>query len=134
MSRGAGGSSGGTGSFFIGLLMMIAGGYLFLDSIRVTNSFGLGFSIFHYSRFHMTGGMVLIPLIFGTGLIFYNSKNIFGWALSIASLVMLGFGIIQSINFSLRGMSAFELITILVLIAGGAGLFLNSLRNYDPKE
>lgn len=134
MTRGAGGSSGGTGSFFMGLLMLIAGGYLFLDSIRVTNSFGLGYSLFSYGRFHMTGGMVLIPLIFGVGLIFYNSKNILGWALSIASLVMLSFGIIQSINFSLRGMSAFELITILVLIAGGAGLFLSSLRNYDKNK
>jgi len=133
MSKGAGGSSGGTGSFFTGLFMMIAGGYLFLDSIRVTNSFGLGFNVFHYSRFHMTGGMVLVPLIFGTGLIFYNSRSILGWALSVASLVMLGLGIIQSINFSLRGMSAFELITILVLIAGGAGLFLSSLRNHDQK-
>lgn len=133
MTRGAGGSSGGTGNFFIGLIMMIAGGYLFLDSIRVINTFGLGYSLMSFGRFHMTGGMVLIPLIFGVGLIFYSSRNILGWALSLASLIMLGFGIIRSINFSLRGMSAFELITILVLVAGGAGLFLSSLKDYDKK-
>lgn len=134
MSRGAGGTSGGTGRFFIGLIMMVAGGYLFLDSVRVSNSFGLAFSLFSYGGFHMTGGMVLIPLMFGAGLIFYNSKSILGWALSIASLIMLGFGIIRSINFSIKNMSAFELITILVLVSGGVGLFLSSLKNYDQDQ
>lgn len=134
MIKGAGGSSGGTGSFFIGLIMMTAGAYLFLNSVRVTHGFGLGYGIFSYGRFTMTGGMVLIPLVFGIGMIFYNSKNIAGWALSIASIVMLCFGVIQSINFSLRGMSAFELICILVLFAGGAGMFLNSLKNHDSDK
>lgn len=134
MSSGAGGSSGGTGSFFIGLIMMTAGSYLFLNSIRVTHRFGLGYGIFNYRGFSLTGGMVLIPLIFGIGMIFYNSKNIAGWALSLASFVMLGFGIIQSINFSMMGMSAFDLVCILVLMAGGAGMFLNSLRNHDTNK
>jgi hypothetical protein len=42
---------------------------------------------------------------------------------------MLVFGIISSINFRLRSMSSFELITIIVLAVGGLGLFLSSLKN-----
>lgn len=129
--KGAGGTNGGIGRFFIGLIMMVAGGYLFFDAIRVTHHFHLGYSIYSFGSFHLTSGMVLVPLIFGIGLIFFNSRNFIGWLLSGASLVMLIFGIISSINFRLRNMSAFELIVILILLVGGIGLFLSSLRGYD---
>ena len=128
---GAGGTSGGTGRFFIGLVMMVAGGYLFLNAIDVDNNFHLGYRIYSLGRLHLTSGMTLVPLIFGIGFIFYNYRNIIGWALSGVSLVMLGFGIISSIQFRLRHMSAFELITILVLMVGGVGLFLSALRSYE---
>ena len=75
------------------------------------------------------GGMVMVPFIFGVGLVFYNSRNILGWILAIGALVMLVFGVITSINFQLRHMSAFDLIVILVLLVGGIGLFLRSLKN-----
>ena len=75
--------------------------------------------------------MVMIPLIFGIGMIFYNSKAILGWFLTLSSLIMLVFGIISSIQFHFQNMSAFEFLTILVLVAGGVGLFLSSLRDYD---
>lgn len=129
--QGAGGTSGGVGRFFIGLVMMVAGGYLFLDAIRITHHFHMGYAIYSWGGFRLTTGMVLIPLIFGIGMIFYNSKKILGWVLSIGALVMLLFGVIASIQFRLRSMSAFELIMILVLLAGGLGLFLNSLRSFD---
>lgn len=131
MSRGAGGTDGGLGRFFIGLVMMVAGGYLFFDAIRVTHGFHMGYRLYSFGGFHLTSGMVLVPFIFGIGIIFYNSKNFIGWLLSSASLVMLAFGIISSIQFRLRSMSAFELITILVLAVGGLGLFLSSLKNFS---
>ncbi len=127
---GAGGSEGGIGRFFIGLIMIIAGGYLFLNNIHVTNNFrfGLGHGLFMLGGFSITSGYVLIPFIFGIGIIFYNSKNYIGWFLSGGSLIMLGFGVLTSVHFRLRHMTAFELISILVLLIGGIGLFLSSLR------
>ena len=132
--RGAGGTAGGIGQFFIGLVMMIAGGYLFLDAVKVTHGFGLHRAIYTIGSFNLTSGMVLVPLIFGVGFIFYNSKNPLGWILTAASLIMLTFGIIASIKFKLRYMSAFELITILVLAVGGLGLFFSSLRNFNLED
>lgn len=129
--KGAGGTQGGIGRFFIGLVMMIGGGYLFLDAIKVTHNFGFGRALYTFGSFQLTSGMTLIPLVFGVGIIFYNSKNILGWALTASSLIMLGFGIIASIRFRLQHMSAFELIMILVLMVGGLGLFLSSLRSSD---
>ncbi|MGD9212120.1 MAG: hypothetical protein PVI90_15165 [Desulfobacteraceae bacterium] len=131
--QGAGGTKGGVGRFFIGLSMMIAGGYLFLNAIRVTHGFHMGYRIYSFGGYNLTSGMTLIPLIFGIAFIFYNSRNILGWLLTIMALIMLGVGVISSIHFSLRGMSAFNLIMILILLFGGLGLFLSSLRNLEER-
>jgi hypothetical protein len=130
--NGAGGTSGGIGRFFIGLTMLIAGGYLFMNSIRVTSNFRLGFGFRHtFSSFtgFSTSGYVLIPFIFGIGMVFYDAKNVIGWFLVFASLVMLVFGIISTLNFRMVHLSVFMLISILVLMIGGLGLFLSSLRS-----
>jgi len=127
--RGAGGTEGGIGRFFIGLTMMVAGGYLFLHNIHVSVRFGLGYMFFSVWGVGITSGMVLVPFIFGVGMIFYNSRNLLGWGLAVASLVMLSFGVIAQTRFQLRSMTAFELLTILVLLVGGIGLFLSSLRS-----
>jgi hypothetical protein len=130
--RGAGGTEGGTGRFFIGLIMIVAGGYLFLHSINVSIGMGLGYQFFSMWGFGITSGMVLVPFIFGIGLVFYDAKSWIGWLLAGASLVMLGFGVIAQTRFHLNAMTAFDLLTILVLLVGGIGLFLSSLRG--PKS
>ena len=126
--RGAGGTSGGEGSFFIGIIMMIAGGYLLLRGIMVRPQFGLGNTMYSIGGFPVTTGLVLVPFAFGIGMIFYNSRNWLGWLLMLGSVIALVVGVIASINFSLVGMSAFDLLMILVLLIGGVGLFLRSLR------
>jgi hypothetical protein len=127
--RGAGGTEGGIGRFFIGLTMMVAGGYLFLHNIHVSVGFGLGYMFFSVWGVGITSGMVLVPFIFGVGMIFYNGRNILGWGLTVASLVMLSFGVIAQTHLQLQSMTAFDLLTILVLLVGGIGLFLSSLHN-----
>ncbi|MEM9300769.1 MAG: hypothetical protein AAGE01_01580 [Pseudomonadota bacterium] len=129
--RGAGGTDGGVGRFFVGLVMMAAGGYLLLKNIHVHSGFGFGVGLFSFGGFGVTGGMLLVPFIFGIGFVFYNSRNPIGWLLVGASLVALVFGVITSTSFRLRPMTSFDLLTILVLLVGGIGLFLSSLRRLD---
>ena len=133
--RGAGGTSGGTGNFFIGIIMMCSGFYLLLNSISVTANFGSGAHLFNFSglgaNYSITSGMIMIPFMFGVGIIFFNGKNMLGWLLTVGSIAALIIGVISSIRFSFRGMSAFDLITILVLAIGGLGLFLRSLKQLD---
>ena len=130
--RGAGGTRGGTGQFLLGLVMLVGGSYLFLNSISVTSTFGFGarlYSIFAFGgHFSITSGMIMFPFMIGVGMVFYDAKNWLGWLLACASIVALVFGVIASIRFSFQAMSAFDLITILVLSVGGLGLFLRSLR------
>ena len=130
----AGGTRGGTGRFFIGLAMMVVGGYLFLDAVRVNNHFGLYSPIFSWGGVSVRSGMVLVPFIFGIGMIFYNARWMLGWILAIGSLAMLSFGVITSIHFQLRAMSAFDILVIIVLTVGGIGLFISSLRELGATE
>ncbi len=135
--NGAGGSPGGIGHFFIGLLMMSGGFYMLLNAIVVTSSFGLGSRLYSFNALGagvgITGGMVIIPFIFGIGFIFYNSRNPLGWLLSIGSITALIFGVISTVRFSMRTMSSFDLIIILILAVGGLGLFLRSLRSINSR-
>ncbi len=134
--KGAGGTSGGIGQFLVGFFMLSGGLYLLLNAIKVQSTFGLGMSLYHVgvgNGFNITGGMVMVPFIFGVGILFFNGKNIVGWLLALGSIAALIFGVITSIQFSLRSMTAFELIAILVLAFGGLGLFLRSLKNFEAQ-
>ncbi len=133
--RGAGGTDGGIGQFFIGLIMLVAGTYLFLNAVQInTGGFGFGMGLFRMGGFNVTGGMVFVPFIFGIGIMFYNARNPLGWLLTCASLVMLAVGIITNLRLHLRPMTAFELMTMIVLAVGGLGLLLNSLRSFEARQ
>ncbi|PCJ60051.1 MAG: hypothetical protein COA79_09610 [Planctomycetota bacterium] len=130
--NGAGGTSGGIGQFFIGFIMMCGGFYMLLNNIIISSGGygGYGFSRWGYN-FSVTSGMIMIPFMFGVGMIFYNYKNIFGWMIAVGSITALIFGVISSIQFRFKPLGAFDLIVILVLAVGGLGLFLKSLRDID---
>ncbi|MBR2655313.1 hypothetical protein [Yoonia sp.] len=126
MPRGAGGSDGGNTQFLIGLIMMIGGGYLLLNGIVVRPNFGG--RMFGVGGMPVTSGMILIPLMFGIGLIFYNAKNWLGWIIAGASLIALVFGVIANTTVQFARLSVFDILVIMVLLVGGLGLFLRSLR------
>lgn len=126
--KGAGGTDGGSMQFLLGLVMIIGGGYLLLSEIVVQTPFGFGRSLYAWGNVSITTGMVLIPMMFGVGMIFYNARNPLGWALAVGSVIALVFGVIANIQIRISTMSAFDLIVILVLLVGGIGLFLSSLR------
>lgn len=112
---------------------MCGGFYLLLNAISVTSNFSLGYRLYNVGGMGITGGTILIPLIFGIGIIFYNAKNLLGWLLTLGSLTALIFGVLASVRFNLRTMTTFDLLVILVLAVGGLGLFLRSLKAIDAK-
>lgn len=136
--KGAGGTPGGIGTFILGFLMMCVGLYLLLNSIVVTPWYGLGTSLFSFSVWGnpltINSGMILILFVIGVGMIFFNGKNILGWIIAVASLVSLVAGVIANIHFQFRSMTLFDLVCILVLSVGGAGLLLRSLVDHKTSK
>jgi hypothetical protein len=122
------------GRFFLGLIMIIMGLYLFLNNLHVSQSFSLATPMMNMGSFHLTTGYVLIPFLFGIGMIFYNPNNDLGWFLVIISLILLGVGIISSVQFRLGRMTVFELMMIAGLVLGGVGLFLSGVRRLNRRR
>ncbi len=115
------------GRFIMGFIMFVGGVYLLLQEIRVYTGFGHGRSLYQVGNVGITSGYILLIFMLGVGVLFFNGKNILGWILTAGSLVALVFGVIANTNLSLNGLSAFDLIVILVLLAGGLGLLLSGM-------
>lgn len=126
--KGAGGTPGGIGQFFIGLMCAVAGGWLLTNQVSVSS--GGGWMIYGYNGF----GLSLIPFILGTGLIFFNGKSIMGWLLLAAGLVIVFVGILANLNIYFRPTSLFNTLLMLALLAGGIGAMAAALRTAPVQE
>lgn len=119
--QGAGGTPGGLGTFFFGLAMAVAGGYLLTTQVTVTSNY---WHFWGYNAF----GLSLIPLLMGIGLLFFNGRSIPGWLLTFAGLVIIFVGILMHLEIYFRPTSLFNTLLMLVLLVGGLGMVARSLR------
>jgi hypothetical protein len=120
-SRGAGGTPGGIGTFFLGFAMLVAGGYLLTDQVMVTSG---AWRWGGYNPF----GLSLLPLLLGVGLLFVNGRSIIGWLLMWAGAIIIFVGILAHLEIYFRPTSLFNTLLMLVLLVGGLGLVARSLR------
>ena len=121
--NGAGGTPGGVGEFFLGLLLAVAGAYLLTTQVTVTSSYWM---LWGYNSF----GLSLLPLIFGVGILFFNGRSIIGWMLLFVGVVIIFMGIIMNLQVYFQPTSLFNTIIMLVLLAGGIGLIARSLISH----
>lgn len=119
--NGAGGTEGGLGTFVIGSLMAIAGGYLLTNQVTVTSGF---WHLWGYNAF----GLSLLPLIIGIGVLFFDGSSVIGWILTIAGALIVFLGILMHLDIYFRPTSLFNTILMLALLTGGIGLVARSLR------
>jgi hypothetical protein len=120
--RDVGGTSGGLGTFLIGCVMLVAGGYWLLSRVSVTTH---SWRIFGYDGF----GLSLVPLLFGIGLLFFNGKSPLGWLLTAVGVVIIFAGVISSLSVFIAYTSLFNMLVILILLVGGIGLIARSMRS-----
>src|SRR5262245_65654567 len=113
--RGAGGTPGGVGQFFIGLVMAVVGVYLLLNQVQVTTSF---WTFGRYGGF----GPTLLPLLVGVGFLFYNGKSVIGWLLTGLGLAIILAGIVMNLDIYFRQTTLFNTIVMLALLFGGLWL------------
>ncbi|MCC7249174.1 MAG: hypothetical protein IT473_11185 [Lysobacter sp.] len=121
--NGAGGTPGGIGQFFIGLMCAVAGGWLLTNQVHVSS--GGGWYLWGMNGF----GLSLIPFILGVGMIFFNGKSIAGWLLLAAGLVIVFVGILSNLQIYFRSTSLFNTLMMFGLLAAGLGLMAASLKS-----
>ena len=119
--RGAGGTPGGVGQFFIGLTMAVVGIYLLLNQVQVTTSF---WSFGRFGGF----GPTLLPLLVGVGFLFYNGNSIVGLILTLLGVSVIVAGNLMNIEIYFSQTTLFNTIVMLGLVFGGLGLIARSLR------
>lgn len=126
--KGAGGTSGGLGTFFAGFAMLIAGLYLLFTRVTVTTG---GWHLYGYNAF----GISLFPLLIGIGVLFFNGKSTLGWGLTLAGGLIIVVGLIANLGVYLQPTSLFDTLIMLGLITGGVGVLARSLKAMpDPAD
>jgi hypothetical protein len=133
--------------FLIGATLFAAGIFLFSNQVMVNSGFrGMGWgrgygggmgSSFGGMFAIGTGqgfGLLMIPFGIGVALLLADAYKKIGWFLVWASSAAVGAGVLQSLLFSFRTTSLWNLMTMIVMIAGGGGLMFKSLRDYQDEE
>ena len=123
----AGGTSGGLGSFLMGLVMTVAGAYLITNQVTVSSGF---WSFWGRNAF----GLTLVPLLFGIAMLFYNGRSIVGWLLAGGGVVIIFFGILSNLNIYFQPTSLFNTLLMCTLLFGGIGLLARSLRPQQRRD
>jgi hypothetical protein len=121
--KGAGGTEGGVGQFFVGLLMAVGGAYLITNQVSVTSGFWGWFG-------PHTFGLTLLPLVLGIGLLFFDGRNRAGWLLTVAGSAIIFLGILMNLRIYFEPTSLFNTLLMLALLAGGLGLVARSLKPF----
>jgi uncharacterized protein len=125
--KGAGGTAGGVVPFFVGLAMAVGGAYLLTNQVTVSTGFW-GFFGPH------TFGLSLLPLVVGTGLLFFDGKSVLGWLLTLGGALLIFLGILMNLRVYFEPTSLFNTVVMLVLLAGGLGLIARSLKASKGSE
>nr|HEX4315253.1 hypothetical protein [Kofleriaceae bacterium] len=118
-----GGTPGGTRTFLLGLIMTIVGGYLLMDRVTV---FG-GYWEWGFGSSGRTFGITLLPLLFGIGILFANSKSFAGWVLVGGGALVIVTGIIANMDIHIQQTSLMSTLIVLTLLVGGIGLIVRSV-------
>lgn len=108
--------------FFIGLIMLCVGGYLFMENVQVTTS--------HLFSFSLAGrrmdGLVFVPLIASIIFLFYK-YNVFSKICCVISICLIVANVIMNLHLHWSATSLFATVAIFVLLFGGLGLVLRTL-------
>lgn len=108
--------------FFIGLAMLVVGGYLFSQNVEVIT--GNIFSLMLFG--HQMDGLVFVPLIASIIFLFYKYNWVSKLCCVLSVLIILA-TVIMNLRLFWKPTSLFAVIVIFVLLFGGSGLVLRVL-------
>jgi uncharacterized protein len=128
--EGAGGTPGGIGEFFVGILLAAVGFYLLFSHVQVHSSY---WSFLGAGGAGRSFGISLIPMLLGVGILFVNAKSVLGWILAVGGLLLILTGILINLDIYFQNTSLMNTLIMLALIAAGLGLVVKGLRPHKVK-
>jgi len=118
--------------FIVGMALIAVGLFMIFQNTKITTNFSL-ISIFGYTP---PTGVIILPLLIGVAMLFFNSRSILGWIITIFGIVSIVLGLIMSLRMSFGTITLYEGLIMFGMPFAGAGLVLKSLagnrsRRYD---
>lgn len=128
--RNVGGTPGGMRTFFLGIVMVLIGGYLLFNQVQVHGNYWNWRGIGGYGQ---SFGVTLIPMLLGVGILFFNGKSFVGRFLAGGGLLLIVVGIVANMDIHFRQTSLFNTLVMLVCLVGGVGLVVRSVMPMEQK-
>jgi uncharacterized protein len=128
--RSARSERGGLGTFLLGFLLAVGGGYLLTNQVQVgSGPFG-GWAWFGPNSF----GLLLVPLLIGIALLCFNAKLLVGRLLTAAGVVIVLASVLETLRITFLPTSLFITLLMLGLLVVGLGLMARSLGGVGSRE
>ena len=110
-------------TFFVGIIVFLIGVYLIFQNTVIST----GFSLTGMLGFTPNFGIVLLPLLIGIIVLFFNHHSILGWFLIILGILIILMGILMGLRIRFMPVSLFEGIFMFGMTAAGIGVTLKGL-------
>lgn len=117
------------GQFVIGMAMLVAGLYWFMENVTVSTH--LSFGLWGY---RIGAGLIVVPFIAGIIWLFLNVDSIGAKILTAVGLLIMIASIISNIRFMFRATSLYVYLVMLILIFGGGALVGQVLFRWPKDE
>lgn len=118
-------------SFFLGLLMLGGGLFMIFQNLNVTSSWGAGGYFYSFGSFHLSNGLIILPILIGILMLFIMDRKIFGWIVLSIGIVIVLLSVLLTTRLSWNRSNAFVFIVMFGMTAAGGGLVLRELFRKD---
>ena len=111
---------GSLGALLIGFAMACVGGYLLTNQVGVAGAYWAFYGA-------NTFGVTLIPMLIGVAMLFWSSRSLLAWLLTIGGGLFILAGVIANMRLYFQPTSLFNTLVTLVVLVGGLTLVARSL-------
>ena len=118
-------------TFFIGLLMLGGGLFMIFQNISVSSSWGYSGHFFSIGGFHLSNGMIMLPIIIGIAMLFMMERKIFGFIVVSIGIVIVLLSILLTTHISWRSTNGYVFIIMFGMTAAGGAIVLRELFRKD---
>lgn len=109
--------------FFLGIILLGAGIFMITKNTYV----GVIWYQWRIGGFGIPTGAIILPLLIGIGMLFFNSKSIIGWIITVLGGVIIVLSIILSVEIRFATTNLYSFIIMFGCAFAGAGMLLRSL-------